>query len=92
MTGPVVGLLTTIAPGNLGALGEPLRCAPQLPTPARMMRHLRWCRALGDDALLRREAVAECHERAQRLNDPTLAVPINTLTLRQNMSSFCTNG
>ena len=88
MTGPT-GLLTTIAPGDLGALGGPLRCAPQLPNPARMMRHLRWCRARGDDALLRREAVAERHECAQRLNDPTLAAnKAPTVTV----SRFCTNG
>ena len=87
MTGPVVRLLTTIAPGALGAkLGGPLRCAPQLPNPARMMRHLRWCRARGDDALLRRE---ERHECAQRLNDPTLAAnKAPTVTV----SRFCTNG
>ena len=88
MTGPV-GLLTTIAPGNLGALGGPLRCAPQLPDPARMMRHLRWSRARVDDALLQREAVDEYHECAWRLNDPRLATP--TATVRQNVSSFCTN-
>ena len=93
MTGPVVRLLTTIAPGALGALGGalggPLRCAPQLPNPARMMRHVRWCRARGDDALLRREAVAERHECAQRLNDPTLAAnKAPTVTV----SRFCTNG
>ena len=95
MTGPVVRLLTTIAPGALGAkLGGPLRCAPQLPNRAKMMRHLRWCRARGDDALLRRKAVAERHECARRLNEPTLAAPkkASTATVRQNLSSFCTDG
>ena len=85
-------VLTTIVPGDLGALGGPLLCAPQLPNPAKMMRHVTWSRARVDDALLRREAVAERHECAQRLNDPTLAVPTKTLTLRQNMSLFCTDG
>ena len=90
MTGPVVRLLTTIVPGALGAkLGGPLRCAPQLPNPARMMRHLGWSRARGDDALLRREAVAERHECAQRLNDPTLAA---NKAPTATVSRFCTNG
>ena len=89
MTGPVVGVLTTIAPGNLGALGGPLRCAPQLPSPARMMRHLAWSPARVDDALLRREAVAERHECTQRLNDPTLAA---NKAPTATVSRFCTNG
>ena len=92
MTGSLVGVLITIVPGVLGTLGRPLLCAPQLPIPARMMRYLMWSRARVHDALLRREAVAERHECAQALNDPTLAGPIKTPTLRQNMGSFCTNG
>merc|ERR1740133_145443 len=74
VTGPV-GVLTTIVPGDLGALGGPLLCAPQLPNPARMMRHLTWSRARFDDALLRREAVDEQNECAQWLNDPTQLLP-----------------
>jgi hypothetical protein len=94
MTGPVVGLLTTIAPGNLGAIGGLLLCAPQLPNPARMMRHLTWSRTRVDDALLRRKAVDERHECAQRLSDPLLAAPKKapTSTARQNVSRFCTDG
>jgi hypothetical protein len=45
-------VLTTIEPGGLGTLGGPLLCAPQLPNPARMMRHRTWSRTRFDDALL----------------------------------------
>ena len=48
----VMTVLTTIVPGDLGALGGPLLCAPQLPNPARMMRHLTWSRTRFGDALL----------------------------------------
>ena len=48
----VMTVLTTIVPGDLGALGGPLLCAPQLPNPARMMRHVTWSPARFDDALL----------------------------------------
>jgi hypothetical protein len=68
-------VLTTIVPGDLGALGGPLLCAPQLPNPARMMRHVTWSRTRFDDALLRRATVDEHHECAQQLNDPMLAAP-----------------
>ena len=69
----VMKVLTTIVPGDLGALGGPLLCAPQLPNPARMMRHVTWSRARFDDALLPRKTVDERHECTQQLNDPTLA-------------------
>ena len=87
MTGPAVRLLTTIAPGDLGALGGPLRCAPQLPNPARMMRHVTWSRARFDEALLRRKTVDERHECAQQLNDPMLAAP-----KAPTATDFCTDG
>ena len=92
MTGPVP-VLTTIVPGDLGALGGPLLCAPQLPNPASMMRHLTWSHTRFDDALLRREAVDEQNECALWLNDPMLTAPkALTGTVRQNLSSFCTDG
>ena len=89
MTGPV-GVLTTIAPGNLGALGGPLLCArldaPQLPNPARM-RHVTWSRAHFDDALLPRKTVDKRLECAQRLNDPTLAAPATIATPTENVAA-----
>ena len=78
--------------GCEGELGGPLLCAPQLPNFARMMRHITWSRARFNDALLRREAVDEQNECALWLNDSMLAAPkALTATVRQNLSSFCTD-
>ena len=54
-------VLTTIVPG---ALGGPLLSAPQLPNPAKMMRHVTWSPTRFDDALLQRGAVDEQNECA----------------------------
>ena len=92
MTGPVP-VLTTIVPGDLGALGGALLCAPQLPNPARMMRHIMWSHTRFGDALLPRKAVDEPNGCALWLNDALLAAPkALTATVRQNLSSFCTVG